>query len=67
MTRRLEKAHRQCFCENPCTASSNAVAWYTYILKRTFITYPGQSSGTEEWDDTYKIRTVVEEIQSHQG
>ena len=28
-------------------------------------TYPGTIRGTEEWDDTYKIRTVVERDINH--
>ena len=28
-------------------------------------TYPGTIRGTEEWDDTYKIRTVVEREINH--
>lgn len=30
--------------------------WYTFTLKRTYVLIPR----TEEWNDTYKIRTTVE-------
>ena len=36
------KAHRQCFLKTR-VLPPNAVAWYTYILKRTFVLIPGQS------------------------
>ena len=42
----------------------NAVAWYTYPEKN-LRAYPGTIRGTEEWDDTYKIRTVVERDINH--
>ena len=36
------KAHRQCFLKTR-VLPPNAVAWCTYILKRTFVLIPGQS------------------------
>ena len=39
----------------------NVVAWFTFIYpEKNLRTYPGTIRGTEEWDNTYKIRTVVE-------
>ena len=61
MTRRLEKHIANVFVKTRVLLP-NAVAWYTYILKRTFVLIPGQSV---EWDDTYKIRTVVERDINH--
>ena len=58
------KAHRQCFCENPCTSSKCGRMVYIYPEKN-LRTYPGTIRGTEEWDDTYKIRTVVEREINH--
>ena len=40
----------------------NVGAWSTSIRKRI---YPGTIRGTEEWDNTYKIRTVVERDINH--
>lgn len=37
----------------------NVVAWSISILKK-LRAYPGTVRSTEEWDDTYKIRTAVE-------
>ena len=58
------KAHRQCFCENPCTSSKCGRMAYIYPEKN-LRAYPGTIRGTEEWDDTYKIRTVVERDINH--
>lgn len=53
------KSHRKCLCENPCTASKCGRMIYIYPEKN-LRAYPGTVRGTEEWDRTYKIRTVVE-------
>ena len=42
MTRRLEKHIANVFVKTRALPP-NAVAWYTYILKRTFVLIPGQS------------------------
>lgn len=54
-----KKAHRECFCDNPCTNSSCGRMVYIYPEKN-LRAYPGAIRGTEEWDNTYKIRTAVE-------
>ena len=59
-----QKAHRQCCCENPCTSSRCGRMVYIYP-KKDLRAYPGTIRGTEEWDDTYKIRTVVERDINH--
>ena len=59
-----QKAHRQCFCENPCTSSKCGRMVYIYPEK-DLRAYPGTIRGTEEWDNTYKIRTVVERDINH--
>ena len=59
-----QKAHRQCCCENPCTTSRCGRMVYIYPEK-DLRAYPGTIRGTEEWDDTYKIRTVVERDINH--
>ena len=59
-----QKAHRHCFCDNPCTSSK--CGWMVYIYpEKDLRAYPGTIRGTEEWDDTYKIRTVVERDINH--
>lgn len=58
------KYHRQCFCETPCTTSPSGRMVYVYPEK-DLRAYPGVIRGTEEWDNTYKIRAVVEKAINH--
>lgn len=59
-----QKAHRHCFCDNPCTSSKCGRMVYIYPEK-DLRAYPGTIRGTKEWDDTYKIKTVVERDINH--
>ncbi len=59
-----KKAHRHCFCEEPCTTSKCGRMVYIYPEK-DLRAYPGVIRGTEEWDNTYKIRTAVERDINH--
>lgn len=59
-----KKSHRQCFCEDPCTTSKCGRMVYIYPEK-DLRAYPGTLRGTEEWDNTYKIRTAVERDINH--
>ena len=59
-----QKSHRHCLCDNPCTSSK--CGWMVYIYpEKDLRAYPGTIRGTEKWDDTYKIRTVVERDINH--
>ena len=58
------KTHRECMCDSPCTTSSCGRMIYIYPEK-DFRAYPGVLRGTEEWDNTYKIRTAVERDINH--
>ena len=58
------KQKRQCQCEQPCTDSPSGRMVYIYPEK-DFRSYPGTLRGTEEWDNSYKIRTVVERDINH--
>ena len=58
------KYRRVCHCENPCTSSISGRMIYVYPEKN-LRAYPGVIRGTEEWDNTYKIRTVVERDINH--
>ncbi len=58
------KQKRQCQCEQPCTDSPSGRMVYVYPEK-DFRSYPGTLRGTEEWDNTYKIRTAVERDLNH--
>ena len=55
---------RVCHCENPCTTSSCGRMVYIYPEK-DLRAYPGTLRGTEEWDNTYKIRTSIERDINH--
>ena len=59
-----QKSHRQCFCDNPCTTSKCGRMVYIYPEK-DLRAYPGVIRGTQDWDNTYKIRTVVERDINH--
>lgn len=59
-----QKSHRECFCDDPCTSSKCGRMIYIYPEKN-LRTYPGTIRGTQEWADTYKIRTVVERSINH--
>ena len=53
------KSHRVCHCEHPCTDSPSGRMTYVYP-EQNLRAYPGTLRGTQQWDDTYKIRTEVE-------
>ena len=55
---------RVCHCDNPCTTSTCGRMVYIYPEK-DLRAYPGTLRGTEEWDNTYKIRTAVERDINH--
>ena len=59
-----KKAHRECCCKNPCTPSKCGRMIYIYPEK-DLRAYPGVLRGTQEWNDTYKTRTVVERDINH--
>lgn len=58
------KYRRICHCENPCTSSVSGRMVYIYPEKN-LRAYPGTLRGTEEWDNTYQTRTVVEREINH--
>ena len=58
------KYHRSCSCDNPCTTSSCGRMVHIYPEK-DLRAYPGTLRNTDEWNDTYKIRTVVERDINH--
>lgn len=58
------KCHRECFCDNPCTSSRCGRMVYIYP-ERNLRAYPGTIRGTDEWHNTYKVRTAVERQINH--
>lgn len=59
-----KKSYRECQCDNPCTDSKCGRMVYVYPEK-DLRAYPGTVRDTEEWDETYKIRTTVERSINH--
>lgn len=57
------KYRRRTHCNNSCTDSACGRMVYIYPEKN-LRSYPG-TSGTDEWDETYKIRSVVEKSINH--
>ena len=55
---------RVCRCDNPCTTSSCGRMIYIYPEKN-LRAYPGVERGSQEWEDTYKIRVNVEKSIKH--
>lgn len=62
--KKTQKAYRQYFCESPCTSSKCGRMVYIHPEK-DLCAYPRTIRGTEEWDNTYKIRTIVEKDINH--
>ena len=58
------KLERTCCCDTTCTASKSGRMFYIYPEKN-LRAYPGTLRGTQEWDDTYNIRSVVEQNINH--
>ena len=58
------KYRRRHSCDNPCTSSPCGRMVYVYPEK-DLRAYPGTIRGTEEWNKTYKIRSVVEKDINH--
>lgn len=59
-----KKSHRECQCDTPCSSSKCGRMIYLYPEKN-LRAYPGTLRGTDEWDNTYKIRTAVERDINH--
>lgn len=53
-----------CSCENPCTDAKHGRTTYTTPSKDLRL-YPGTIRGTEEWQEIYKLRGVVEQTINH--
>lgn len=62
--REYKSKRRMCHCDNPCTTSSYGRTIYVYPEKNLRV-YPGVERGSEEWDDTYKIKVNVEKSINH--
>ena len=58
------KYKRRTSCDNPCTASTCGRMFYIYPEKN-LRACPGVVRSSDEWDNTYKIRAVVEKSINH--
>ena len=58
------KPRRRTSCENPCTDSPCGRMFYVYPEK-DLRAFPGTIRGTDEWDETYKVRGAVEKSINH--
>ena len=58
------KYKRKTFCKEPCTTSESGRMFYIYPEK-DLRAYPGVLRGTDEWEQTYKIRSVIEQSINH--
>ena len=58
------KYRRRALCDSPCTDSASGRMIYLYPEK-DLRAFPGTLRGTDDWRDTYKIRTVVERSIGH--
>lgn len=62
--KKSKKSHRVCLCQNPCTTSPCGRMIYIYPEKN-LRAHPGVERGSDEWDETYKIRANVEKAINH--
>lgn len=53
-----------CDCENPCSTATKGRTSYTYE-NMDLRMFPGIQRDSEEWNDTYKIRAIVERAINH--
>ncbi len=58
------KYRRRHSCDNPCTSSPCGRMVYVYPEK-DLRAYPGTIRGTDDWNETYKNRGVVEQTINH--
>lgn len=53
-----------CDCENPCSTAVKGRTTYTYE-NMDLRMFPGIQRDSEEWDNTYKIRSIIERAINH--
>jgi len=60
----IEKGQYICLCDNPCSTAKRGRTTYTYD-NMNFRMFPGIQRDSNEWNELYKIRTVVERAINH--
>ena len=53
-----------CDCDKPCSSAKRGRTTYTYENMDLRI-FPGVKRDSDEWNDTYKVRTIVERAINH--
>lgn len=53
-----------CNCETPCSTAAKGRTTYTYE-NMDLRMFPGIQRDSDEWNDTYKIRAIVERVINH--
>lgn len=61
---KYEKGQWKCLCDDPCSTAAKGRTTYTYE-NMDLRMFPGIQRDTKEWDDTYKIRAIVERAINH--
>ncbi|WP_326906634.1 transposase [Sedimentibacter sp. MB31-C6] len=60
----MERGQFVCNCDNPCSTAKKGRTTYTYE-NMSFRMFPGLQRDSDEWNELYKIRTVVERAINH--
>jgi hypothetical protein len=60
----VEKGQYVCDCDNPCSTAKRGRTTYTYE-NMSFRMFPGLQRDSDEWNELYKTRTVVERAINH--
>lgn len=60
----MKKSQYVCHCDNPCSTAKKGRTTYTYD-NMNFRMFPGLQRDSDEWNELYKIRTVVERAINH--
>ena len=61
---RYQKGQWVCECEHPCSTAAKGRTTYTYE-NMDLRMFPGIQRDSEEWNSSYKIRTIVERAINH--
>jgi len=62
--KQTKKSSRQTLCQNPCTSSKCGRMVHIYPEK-DLRAFPGTIRGTDDWNNTYKIRCAAERTINH--
>ena len=60
----MKEGQYVCNCDNPCSTAKRGRTTYTYE-NMNFRMFPGLQRDSDEWNELYKIRTVIERAINH--